>query len=141
MMATGGVRRTGGMLTGSKPKAAADGVSKKMLIVIVAMLAIILLPAVISSMPLSKMVITITNADTEDRATCYLSVYGANLDNKEIVLMPGDEQVLSYSLKAGTYEVHVYYSFQDEQYYGRSFGTTVSMTMFETEHVDITLTK
>jgi hypothetical protein len=130
-----------GMLMGPQPKTVSDGVSKKMLIVIVAMLAIILLPATLVSVPFSRIVITITNADTEDQVTGHLSVYGADYGSDEIVLLPGDERVLSYSLKAGTYQVYIYYSFQNDQYYGRSFGTTVSLAMFETEEVGVTLTK
>ena len=128
---------------GSKPKAVPDGVSKKMLIVIIAMLAIILLPLIIVSVPLSKVVITITNRDTEDSVTGYLSVYGTNYINNDILLMPGDERVLSYSLKAGTYDVHIYYSFQNEQQYygGRSFSTSVSLSMFETEEVQVDLAR
>jgi len=127
---------------GSQQKAVSDGVSKKMLIVIIAMLAIILLPAIVVSVPFSKVVITITNADTEYSVTGYLSVYGANYDINEILLMPGDERVLSYSLKAGTYDVYIYYSFQNEsQYYGRSFSASVSLSMFETEDVQIDLAR
>ncbi|MCJ7464514.1 MAG: hypothetical protein MUO81_07205 [Thermoplasmata archaeon] len=123
-------------------KAVSDGISKKMLIVIIAMLAIILLPAILVSVPTSKIVITITNADTVYSVTGYLSVYGANYDINEILLMPGDERVLSYSLKAGTYDVHIYYSFQNEsQYYGRSFSASVSLSMFETEEVQIDLAR
>jgi len=126
----------------STPKAVSDGISKKMLIVIIAMLAIILLPAILVSVPTSKVVITITNADTVYSVTGYLSVYGANYDINEILLMPGDERVLSYSLKAGTYDVHIYYSFQNEsQYYGRSFSASVSLSMFETEEVQIDLAR
>jgi hypothetical protein len=130
------------MLMGSTPKAVSDGISKKMLIVIIAMLAIILLPAILVSVPTSKVVITITNADTVYSVTGYLSVYGANYDINEILLMPGDERVLSYSLKAGTYDVYIYYSFQNEsQYYGRSFSASVSLSMFETEEVQIDLAR
>lgn len=130
------------MLMSSTPKAVSDGISKKMLIVIIAMLAIILLPAILVSVPTSKIVITITNADTVYSVTGYLSVYGANYDINEILLMPGDERVLSYSLKAGTYDVHIYYSFQNEsQYYGRSFSASVSLSMFETEEVQIDLAR
>lgn len=128
---------------GSTPKAVSDGVSKKMLIVIIAMLAIILLPVTVVSVPLSKMVITITNTDTEDSVTGYLSVYGANYGSNEILLTPGDERVLSYSLNAGTYDVYIYYSFQNEQQYygGRSFRASVSLSMFETEEVQIDLAR
>ena len=127
---------------GSTPKAVSDGISKKMLIVIIAMLAIILLPAILVSVPTSKVVITITNADTVYSVTGYLSVYGANYDINEILLMPGDERVLSYSLKAGTYDVYIYYSFQNEsQYYGRSFSASVGLSMFETEEIQIDLAR
>jgi hypothetical protein len=131
------------MLMGSNPKAISDGVSKKMLAVIIAMLAIILLPVTVVSVPLSKMVITITNTDTEDSVTGYLSVHGANYGSNEILLTPGDERVLSYSLKAGTYDVYIYYSFQTEQQYNgsRSFSASVSLSMFETEEVQIDLAR
>lgn len=127
---------------GSQPKAVSDGVSKKMLIVIIAMLAIILLPAILVSVPFSKVVITITNTDTEYSVTGHLSVYGAYYGSNEILLMPGEERVLSYSLKAGTYDVYLYYSFLNGSYfYDRSFRTPVSVSMFETEEVRIELAK
>jgi len=131
------------MLMGSKPRAVSGEVSKKMLIVIVGMLAIILLPVIIVSVPFSKVVITITNTDTQESVTGYISVYGTNYINNDVLLLPGDEQVLSYSLKAGTYHVYIYYSFQNEQYYygGRTFSTYVSLSMFETEEVQIDLAR
>ncbi|MBE3043858.1 hypothetical protein IMZ48_15040 [Candidatus Bathyarchaeota archaeon] len=131
------------MLMGSKPKAVSDGVSKKMLIVIVAMLAIIMLPVIVVSVPFSKVVITITNTDTEYSVTGHLGVYGAGYGSNEILLTPGDERVLSYSLKAGTYDVYLYYSFENEQQYygGRSFSKSVSLSMFETEDVQIDLAR
>lgn len=126
---------------GSQPKAISDGVSRRMLIAIIAMLAIILLPVIVASVPLSKVVITITNSDTDYSATCYLSVYGTNYANSQMVLEPGEEIVLSYTVMAGTYQVFVYYSFLSEQYYGRSFSTTVSLSILETEKVEVTLYK
>ena len=128
---------------GSKPKAVSGEVSKKMLIVIVGMLAIILLPVIIVSVPFSKVVITITNTDTQESVTGYLSVNAGSYGSSEIILMPGDERVLSYCLKAGTYYVFIYYSFENEhQYYGgRSFSTSVSLSMFETEEVQIDLSR
>jgi len=126
---------------GPQPKAVSDDVSKRMLMVIIAMLAIILIPVTVASVPSSKLVITITNADT-DLVTGYLSVYGADHRSVEILLMPGDERVLSYSLKAGTYQVYIYYSFQnDSGYYGRPYSTTVSVSMFETEEVHVELAR
>ncbi len=112
------------MLMGSQPKAGNDGVSRRMLIVIIALLAIIV------------------NSDTEDSVSGYLSVNGADYDSSQVFLTPGEVQVLSYSLKAGTYEVYMYYSFQNDQYYSRSFGPmSIDVAMFETQHVHITLAK
>lgn len=128
-------------LMGSQPRATSDGVSRRMLVAIIAMLAIILLPAIVVSVPLSKVVITITNSETSYSATCYLSVYGTNYANSQIVLLPGDDIVLSYTVMAGTYQVYVYYSFLSEQYYGRSFSTIVSLSIFETEEVEVTLSR
>ncbi len=131
----------GRSLVGSQPKAISDGVSRRMLIAIIAMLAIILLPVIVASVPLSKVVVTITNSETDLSATCHLSVYGTNYANSEMVLEPGEEIGLSYTVMAGTYQVFVYYSFLSEQYYGRSFSTTVSLSIFETEKVEVTLYK
>ena len=130
------------MLMGSQTKTSSDGVSKRMLIVIIAMLAIILLPVTVVSVPTSKVVITITNADSEDSVICHLSVYGVDYGGNEILLTPGDERVQSYSLKAGTYDIYVSYTFQtDQQYYFRSFGTSFNVSIFETEEVQIDLAK
>jgi hypothetical protein len=130
------------MLMGSQPKTVSDGVSKKMLIVIIAMLAIILFPAILVSVPFSKVVITITNVDTVYPVTGYLSLYAADYGTSIITLMPGDERVLSYPLKAGTYDISMYYTFQnDSQYNGGTFMTTVSVSMFETEEVHIELAR
>jgi hypothetical protein len=130
-----------GMLMGSQTKAAADGVSKKMMIVIAAMLAIILLPVTVVSVPTSKVVITIYNTDTTYSVTCHLNVYGVDHGSKEFILVPEDERVLSYSLMAGTYDIYISYSFENDPPYNfRSFGTSFSVSIFETEVVLVDLT-
>jgi len=63
---------------GSKPKGVADGVSKKMLIVIIVMLAIILLPATMMSLPFSRVVFTVSNMDTRRSVSVTMTVCDAN---------------------------------------------------------------
>ena len=125
---------------GSHMKTSSDGVSKRMLTVITAMLAIILLPATVVSVPTSKVVITICNTDTTYSVTCHLSVYGVNDGGHDFILMPEDERVLSYSVKAGTYDIYISFTFENDPPYSyRSFGTSVSVSIFETEQVPIDL--
>jgi hypothetical protein len=131
-----------GVLMGPQTKTSSDAVSKKMLIVISAMLAIILLPAIVVSVPTSKVVITIYNSDATYSVTCYLSVYGVNDGGHDFILMPEDERVLSYSVTAGRYDIYISFTFENDPPYSyRSFGTSVSVSIFETEQVPIDLRK
>ena len=124
---------------GSQPKPGPGGVSKGMIAVIIAMLAIILVPAAVFSLPTSRLVVTVTNMDTEDAVTCRLNVYGGSYRSSEIFLVPGEEHVWSYSLKPGSYEVYMHYWFESEDYYWRSYSQTVNLSIFLTTEVKVGL--
>ena len=125
----------------SKPKPAADGVSKRMIVVIIAMLAVILVPAVVSTIPTCRLIITATNMDTENQATCELWSIGGDYATSMISIDPGEEHVWTYHLMPGTYYVHMYYWFEDQNYSGRSFYESVELSMFETETIEVELAK
>jgi hypothetical protein len=128
-------------MTESKPKPPANGVSRKMLVVIVAMLAVILVPVAVSSIPTCKLVIKATNTDTEDEVTCYLMSIGGDYGSNFISIDPGEEHVWTYHLMPGSYYVNIDYWFEDANYSGRSFSETVTLFLFETETVKAELGK
>lgn len=117
-----------------KPKRGADGVSRGVMLVIIALLVIILLPATMVSLPLSKIVVTVTNMDQRG-VTVYITVYDTSDGYFDFVLTAGEEHTISCVVAAGTHEVYLRYMFSDEMYYGHSSTTSYSVMPFETEHM------
>ena len=127
------------MSMGSRPKPAADYVSKRMIAAIVVMLVVILVPAVLVSMPLSKVVVTLTNTDVASRVTVYLYVRGTADDLPDLQLSPRQEVVMSFDVRPGTHDMYVYYWFSDEDYYHRTILESFEVSIFETEEIEIEL--
>jgi len=122
----------------SKPKQGAEGVSKRMTVVIIAMLAIILLPVTLVSLPLSKIVFTVTNMDGTG-VSVTITVYDASDGYFDFVLAPDEGTTVSCTVTAGTHDVYLRYWFSDDQYYGNSTWTSYSVSLFETEQVKFEL--
>ena len=115
----------------------AKGISRKMLVVMVAMLAVILVPAAAFSLETCKLVITATNMDTESIATCQLSLHAPGYATSIVSLDPGESRVWTYSLKPGNYQVYMYYWFDGLDYSMGSFYEDFTLFLFETEEFDI----
>ncbi len=109
------------------------------MVVIIAMLVIILLPATMVSLPLSKMVITVSNAGAEKLVTVSIIVYGADDGYFDFILMPGDERAVTCPIKTGTYDVRIRYWFSGEENYDQRIWESYSVYPFETEKAKFNL--
>jgi len=115
-------------------------VSKRMFVVLAAMLLVILLPTVLVSLPMSKIVVTFTNMEDTQAAHLRITIWGVcyfplNLD-------PGESSEVARTVSMGTYEVYVgyWFDFGNQSYYceyDRSYSCSVSM--FETEEMEFEL--
>ena len=115
-------------------------VSKRMFVVLAAMLLVILLPTVLVSLPMSKIVVTFTNM--EDTQAAHLRVTIRGVCYFPLNLDPGESSESVRTVSMGTYEVYVRYwfDFGNQSYYceyGRTYPCSVSM--FETEEVELEL--
>ena len=127
---------------GSQLKSAIDGVSRRVKVVIIAMLVLILLPATMMSQPFSKLVITVSNMDAGRSASVYLDVRGANDGHFDFVLMPGQERTISCPVRAGTHDVYLQYWHSGDHSslaYGQLIWESYSVWLFETEEVKFNL--
>jgi uncharacterized protein (DUF2141 family) len=118
----------------AKPKGVVDGVSRRVMLVIIAMLAIILLPATMVSLPLSKMVITVSNMEQRG-VSVLITVYDASDGYFDFFLSAEEEHTVSCTVTAGTHEIYLRYVFSDDQYYGNYVSRSYSVLPFETEYV------
>jgi hypothetical protein len=124
---------------GSQPKAVYDGVSKKMLTVIIAMLAIILLPVTSVSLPLSRIALTVSNMDTQSSVSVTVTVHQADDGYFNFILTPGEEHTVSCPVRAGTHDVFLSYWFSSGQDYWLYRSSSCNVWPFETEDIEITL--
>lgn len=122
-----------------RPMGFDGGVSRRMTAVIVAMLLIILLPATMMSLPLSKIAVTVSNMEDDSPVSVDLRVYDSDDGYFSFVLEPGQDRTVTCTVTAGTHGIHVYYNFPSSQYYGHSVSESCSVSLFETEHVGILL--
>ena len=123
---------------GSQPKGALDGVSKRVKVAIIAMLLIILLPATIASLPLSKVIITFSNVDEKKSVSIYLDVRGAGDGHFSLLLAPGQEQTVTCPVRVGTHDIYLQYWFSGDRSslaYGQSRWESYSVWLFETEEM------
>ena len=116
-----------------------DGLSKGVKVVITAMVLIIILPATIMSLPLSKLVVTIYNQDDSRSVTVTAYINGADNGYFNFVLAAGGESTVTCSVSAGTHDINVHYWYADDPYYGNSIRDSYTLWPFETEEVRIGL--
>ena len=129
-------------MKGSKPKSAIDGTSRRMKVAIIAMLVLILLPSMMMSLPLSKIVITVSNMDARRTASGYLDLHGAGGGFVDFDLLPGQELTISFQVGAGTHDVRLQYWYAENQssvVYGQQIQESYSLWPFETEAVKFNL--
>ena len=128
----------GGGLTGSEPKAFPGGVSKRMLVVIVLMLAVIVAPVTVLGLPTSKIVVTVTNVDAQSYVYGYFVIRGVvnEIHNFHIEL----EEVIVWEFRVaiGNYDIRVECRGGNQTDY-QIVTRSGSVSMFETEEVTLTL--
>ena len=125
----------------SEPRGVSRGVSRRMKVVIVAMLLIILLPTPILSSPTAKIVIVVKNTDTESSVTVRFRLNEGNYGYQQLVLQPQEEIKSSYSVAPGTHDLQIYYWNEGNMsYYSQhSVSRTYTLWPFETEEDRINL--
>ena len=123
----------------SRPKPPADGVSKRMVVVIVALLLVIIVPAAVLSLPLSKVVVTISNDDPVRAVEGHFSVFGV-ASYVEFTLQAGQEREWTYTLSSGNYEVYVSYIYPAMGSYYDYTWASFTVSFMGTEEVQIGLT-
>jgi hypothetical protein len=125
----------------SEPRGVSRGVSRRMKIVIVAMLMIILLPTPILSSPTAKIVIVVKNTDTESSVTVSVRLNEGNYGYQQLVLQPQEEIKSSYSVAPGTHDLQIHYWYEGNMsyYYEHSVSRTYTLWPFETEEDRINL--
>ena len=125
----------------SEPRGVSRDVSRRMKVVIVAMLLIILLPTPILSSPTAKIVIVVKNTDTESSVTVSVRLNEGNYGNQQSVLQPQEEIKFSYLVRPGTHDLQIYYWNEGNMsYYSEHFvSRTYTVWPFETEEDRINL--
>ena len=129
----------GGGLTGSGPKAPPGGVSKRMLVVIVLMLMVIVVPVAVIGLPMSKIVVTITNVDDQSYTYVYFRMWGVVDEFDTFFMDPEEVIVFEYRVAIGDYYISVSVDFYGENYTYQMVTRSGSVSLFETEQVTLTL--
>lgn len=121
-----------------KQRLRAEGMSWKMIAVIVAMLLVIIVPAAVMTLPLSKVVITLTNLDTMRSVDGHLSVFGV-ASYVQFSLEAGEEREWTYTLSAGSYSVNVNYLYPGVDSYYDYTWRSFTVSFMGTEEVNVYL--
>jgi predicted phosphodiesterase len=117
----------------------AKGISWKMIAAMVGMFVIIIVPMSAVTLPTSRLVVTVNNDDADFVLICHLHIIPFRYAVKEVVVDPGDVQVVRYSLQPGEYTLYVEYSFETEYVYVQTLYESVTTSALQTVHVDIRL--
>jgi hypothetical protein len=126
-------------MTGRSLKHVQDGPSSRMKLAIILMLLIILLPSMLVSLPLAKIVVIVTNTDTSNGVTVSGYVEGASDGYFYFNLIPGDDYTLTYHVRPGTHYISIHYTYPDEGYYGNSLGDSSTVWPFQVDEVRFNL--
>lgn len=126
-------------MTGRSLKGVQDGPSSRMKLAIILLLLIILLPATFTSLPVSKIVLVIRNADPSNAVSVNGYVSGVNDGYIYLNILPGDDITQTYRVTAGTYQINIHYTYPDEGYYGNTLWHTSTLWPFEVDEVHFNL--
>ena len=112
-----------------------------MLLVITVVLLFLLLPATVVGVPVSKIVITVTNTNPGEVLWGGISARGAGYHDTSLNLYPGESQVISWTVNMGTYEITANYVLYDGTNFYQNYQNhwTVKVSLFETETLTINL--
>jgi hypothetical protein len=114
-------------------------VSKKMAVAIGAMLLVMLLPATIASAPLSKVVLTITNTEPASEVSGNFGFHRIGSDYTSFELQGRGERVWTFTVRAGSSTLWVYYEYPDFDPYLRYLSFDIDVPFAGTEEVVVSL--
>jgi hypothetical protein len=126
-------------MTGRPTKDVQDVPSSRMKLAIILMLLIILLPAMFVSLPVSKIILIITNIDSTDGVTVSGHVEGTSEGYFYFYLLPGDDYTLAYQVRPGTHDISIHYTYPNEGYYGNNLWDSSTVWPFQVDEVHINL--
>ena len=113
-------------------------VSKRMAVVIVMMLLVILVPTMMVGLPLSKIVVTVKYADSQNYVHVYVSVWSAPDRYNSLNLGPEEVRTVSFAVAAGSYDIHLRYTYEGQWYAQQQTGSC-DVSLFETEEAEFRL--
>lgn len=123
----------------SQPKLGTDKVSKKMIIVIVALFLIILVPATVMTIPLSTIKLTITNTDPSRSVVGDFSIYGIGVSYVAFTLNAGETEEWTYRAAAGSHTLMVHYLYSGPDDYYDYRAVSIHVPFAGTEEVQVNL--
>lgn len=119
---------------------AAGRASRRMNVVIVVMLLIILVPVTIVSQPLSKIVVSVSNAEAQKTASVSIIVYGTGGNGRfDFYLSPGETHEVSCAVVMGEHDVRVRYWFSGQVSNDQWIWEKYSLWPFEVERAKFQL--
>jgi hypothetical protein len=124
---------------GSQPRPGANRISKKMIIVIVAMLLVILVPATVMTIPLSTIELSITNTDPSRSVVGDYSIQGIGLSYVAFSLNAGETEEWTYKAAAGSHTLRVHYLYSDPDTYYDYRSVRIDIPFAGTEEVQVNL--
>lgn len=104
------------------------------MVIIVLMLLVIFVPVTLVGLPTSKIVVTVTNVDSERHAFLSFRIHGVGDEYRYSFLMPEEVAVIEYRVSIGDYRINVEcrdMSYDEHQVETRSG----SVSFFETEEL------
>lgn len=114
-----------------------EGLSSGMKIIIAVMLLIVLLPSVMMSLPLAKIVVAVYNDDDIASVSGSVYIHGDYMDN--FAIGPGNHAEFSYFVSSGDHELRIYYHFEEPNSYSTSTTRTYSVWPLGTEEITVFL--
>jgi hypothetical protein len=123
---------------GSQPRGPPGAVSKRMLVVIVLMLLVIIVPVTLVGLSMSKIMVTVTNMDSQSYVQVVVWVSHAPDGHSSFDLGPEEARAVSFTVAVGSYTVDVDYRYLDQGWYqGQTKSCGVSL--LETEEAEFRL--
>ena len=121
-----------------RPKARTRGMSKRMAVVMILMLLVIIVPVALVGLPMSKIVVTVTNMDSQSNVHVAVSVSDAPDGQNSFDLGPEESRTVSFTVAVGRYGVNVWYTYEG-QWYARLQAESCGVSLLETEEAEFRL--
>ena len=124
-------------MTGPNKPSTRGGVSSAMKIVIAMMLLIVLLPTVMVSLPLAKMVVVVYNDDGNLSVSGSVYIHGDYIDN--FAIPPGNHKEVTRFVSSGDQELRIFYHFEEPNSYSTSISKSCTVWPLGTEEITVIL--